>query len=174
MDTFLDIVTLTKVRCNIADIDDYDEIIKNGINQAYMELRRRVPYVVTTILIPVEGIATLPDDCQDVLSINPMPVTGFYVKGSNLFAETEESLTLTYTTVPEPLINDTDVPELPKKYWYGISSYGCYSYYLFKKKTDMSQAYYQAYVSNIASIDSMDVTSSIIGNVYANLTGGDW
>lgn len=172
LNTFADIVSLAKKRCNISGVTDFDDIITTALNEAYIELKKEEPTIVKSIAFSINGIVTLPEDCDSLLSITPELYADEYKKGNSIVLKREEDETfeITYSAVPDPLI-DTDIPEVNKKYWYPMSTYGCYAYYNFKKKHNEAQAYMQEYLTQINKLDSSDMLPNQIQNVYSSLLG---
>lgn len=171
-----DILALAKKRCRVDDITDFDDIIGSAINSAYIELKQKYPLVATAAVSSVNKIVTLPSDCMDIISIDPVLYADEYRLGDNLILQQDNTYTIVYSKVPAALTNTTDVPLLNKKFWYALSTYGCYAYYNFKKKHNEAAAYMQEYLSIINKVEEGDMLQHEVQNVYSSVLSevGTW
>jgi hypothetical protein len=168
LNTFKDIIDLTKKRCNIADTTEFDDIISTALNNVYVELSKKEPEISYTMIASINGTAYLPDDLFSIIKLKPDLNTGEYRLGNNLIVSKDREFELTYSVVPE-LLTDSDIPALPKKYFYPMSTYGCYAYYNYKKKPDAAQAYMYEYQKSLSDLSPADKTHDVIQNVYGGL-----
>ena len=151
-------------KCNI-DTDDEQGIavIKNGINEAYNEISKE-EYLTSKTPIPIiNGVATLPEDLLSIIKIEPALDKGDFIKGSKIFTVNEGSLTVTYSYLPEDLVNDNDEPEISLRYHKLLITYGCFSYFQFKKKDSVANSYYGAYQRGLNVFNKNDNPTSING-----------
>lgn len=169
LNTFGDILSLAKKRCNISDITDFDDILSTAINSVYIELKKKNPIVATAAVSSVNKVLTLPTDCMDIISLDPCLYTDEYRLGDTLILQQDSSYSIIYTKVPGPLINNTDIPLLNKKYFYALSTYGCYAYFNYKKKQNEAMAYMQEYRELIRQAEPEDMLQNQIQNVYSSL-----
>lgn len=143
---FKNIINAVMNKCNV-DNDDIQaiDIIKLGINEAYGEIAKKEKLTATTPVIIMNGIGKLPDDLLEVVQFEPALNKGDSIKGSSLFTEHEKSIQLTYTYLPEDLVEDEEEPEISLKYHKLLVAYGCFSYFQFKKKNDIANSYFASY-----------------------------
>lgn len=169
--TFKEIIDLTKNRIDTVEQGDFDEqiesIVTNAINHCYLfELSKLEPDMNKAYLPSVNGLVSLPDDIDEIISIYPELEPGERRIGKNIVTDREETFELLYTMVNEPLINDNDEPNISKKYHYLLSTYACYSYFTYRKKTDIASMYLNEYMlqlnktkeDNFGSYGIKDVT----------------
>lgn len=146
LETFLDIYNLVLGRVD-EDTPDFpvESMIKDAINHAYDQIVKRNRRYTSTVAVVVNGIATLPDDLVSIEKITPLLVSGEYRKGNAIFSPKGTQFTIVYSASPERLVKDTDVPDVPKRFFYIMSSYACYVYYIYRKKPQIAPMYLQEY-----------------------------
>lgn len=167
LNNFGDLITLTKKRCNIETVSNFDSVITSALNQAYIELLKDDPQVSMTFAPTVNGVMTLPDDLDSIISISP-EIKHLNRVGKYIYVDSDKTYTIHYTLVPEPLVEETDMPGISKKYWYIMSTFACYSYYLFKKKQAEVNAFLNEYLrSKSKAIPKANITS--IEDVYGGV-----
>jgi hypothetical protein len=172
LNTFGDILSLTKKRCNISDITDFDDIVSTAINNSYIELKKKNPLVATAAISSSNKLLALPNDCMDIISINPVLYADEYRLGDSIILQRDDSFNLIYSKFPMLLSNNTDVPALNKKHFYALSTYGCYAYYNYKKKHNEASAYMQEYQMAIRNAEPEDMLQTQIQNVYTSTLNG--
>lgn len=157
---FKEIIDLTKNRIDETDDDpQIDMIVKNAINHSYMfDMVKRDPRVVVAYVPVINGTATLPDDINKVISITPELEYNERRIGNVIITNRTVTFTVIYSTVPEPLVNDTDIPDISTKYHYSMSTYACYEYFASKKKAPLAQMFQSTYMNELESLDSDDST----------------
>jgi hypothetical protein len=170
LESYKDIIDLAKYR--IGEIDEDEEIeyvIKNAINQSYLfDLSKIEERLSTSFISVVNGVATLPDDLNAIVEITPKLISGEYRRGNAIVSKREgTTFTLVYSIIPEPLVNDTDVPDLSSKAKYLLATYACFSFYTYKKKAQMIDVYYGEYQRGINELkiddDNYDI---VVQDVY--------
>jgi hypothetical protein len=162
---------------NFIDEDtQVDMIIKNGINHFYMhDLAKISKNVQTGMIMPVMGLAKLPDDCLSVISIQPeLNDDDYIIEGSDTIKTSHtELLTVIYNAFREPLSADTDIPEVNRKYWYPMALYGCYAYYMHRKKEVEAREYFVFLQTELSAVeDKHQLTHKIKDNI-SSIAGGD-
>jgi hypothetical protein len=168
METFIDIVNLTKKRVKFTAANDViDTVIKEAINHCYMnELAKEDKRIKITYLIPVNGSAALPNDLVGIERIEPELTTSDRLQGNLLFTDKTDQLTLHYSYVREPLTEDADEPDINTKYFYPMSTYGCYAYFAYKKKADMANMYLNQFRREVQQLKKEINVPQKIQNVY--------
>jgi hypothetical protein len=171
--TFGDIVTLTKNLINQTDADEQiDIIVRTAINNAYMnELAKIDKRVIKTFVPIIDGVATLPDDILSIESLSPELNPGDSKIGNAILTSLEGTFTLVYSYTREPLVDDTEEPDLNSKYFYPLALYGAYAYYKHRKKSNEEQSFYSSYRQAIEDLKPNDNLPSKIKDVY-NVFGG--
>lgn len=156
--TLKEIIDLTKNRINFVDPDEQvDGIILNAINHAYMFDLSKVEPSFNKAYVPViNGTAPLPDDLHSIEKISPSLLDSEYRKGNSIISDRSVTFEVLYIVAPEPLVNDNDEPQLTLKSRYLLSTYACYEYFTFKKKSEVAQYYLGAYEREKNKIYSSD------------------
>lgn len=156
--TFKELLDLTKNRIDETDEDtQIDSILKNAINHAYIfDLSLKDQHVKSAYITPINGVATLPSDILKVINITPGLVYGESRIGNVIVSSRDVDFTVIYSVVPKPLVADTDKPNISEKYHYCLSTYACYQYYNFKKKSTQAQMMYQDYQQEVYKFDAVD------------------
>jgi hypothetical protein len=158
---YKEIIDLTKNRVDEYDSSDtqVDTIVKNAINHSYMfDITVKEPRVTMTYVPVINGIATLPDDINKILSITPELSHKERRIGNVILSNYAGTYTIIYSTVPTPLVADEDVPQVSEKYHYSMSTYACYEYFISKKKTALAQQFYSTYQQELNKLDDNDDT----------------
>jgi hypothetical protein len=145
--TFKEILDLTKNR--IDELDESEQIdimLKGAVNHAYIYELAKYDKRVSSAFVPViNGLATLPDDIDAVESISPSLVKGEKRLGNVITSSRSVTFTVLYSTVKEPLVNDTDELDMSNKFKFILSSYACFVYFQYRKKADIANMYYNEY-----------------------------
>lgn len=132
------------------DVEDNDKtLIKNAVNEGYMYLAANVDTnVKSASLTATSNRINIPNDCYETIEIynttyGRLSSLDFIEIGNAIFIKnkdiTDNSYTLTYISIPDKLVNDTDVLVLKDMYCYILSAYTTYVYQLSKKKLDVAQ-----------------------------------
>lgn len=163
---YKEIIATVMNKCNVDDDDTQGiDVIKLGINEAYFEVSQLEGNTLTMPLPIINGILTLPEDLFEIKKIEPELKSTDKIEGNRIFTEHKNSLTITYSSTPEELSEDTDVPEISNKFIKGLIHYGCFSYYQFKKKDKVAASYYNSYDRLIKKYTNY-YTQSQISEVY--------
>lgn len=168
---YSELIELTKNRIDELDVDEQiDLIIENAINHSYLFDLSSLDSRVSSSYIPViNGIATLPDDINKIISINPSLEYGERRVGNAILSNRNITFTVIYTTVPTPLINDTDTPDLSEKYHYSMSTYACYEYFMHRKKNTLAQMFYDTYQRELNKLkENDDVGEEVVYDVVGD------
>lgn len=153
-------------KCNI-DSDDTQaiDVIKLGINEAYGEIAKDEKISVTVPLPIIDGVVNLPDDTIDVLNTYPELSDDDKKIGRKIFTELTGDLSLTYSYLPVDMEANDDEPEISERYHKLLITYGCYSYYQFKKKNDVAGAYMNAYLRGKQNLRSPNrIRKRVVGS----------
>lgn len=150
-------------KCNI-DSDDIQaiDIVKLGINEAYGEIAKKECLTATTPVIIMDGIGKLPEDLIEVKKFVPSLKEGDKIQGSSLFTEHEKSIQLTYTYLPDDLVEDFEEPEISLRYHKLLVAYGCFSYFQYKKKNDIANSYFAAYNRGLSVFDKQYGAENVV------------
>ena len=164
---FRELIDLTN---NTIDETDFDEqieaIVKNAINKAYVDLSN-VDLRVTRAYVPIiNGVATIPTNCCKVISSNPKLDEKDRIDGYSIITEKEGVLELLYAYTREPMIEDTDEPDLNTTLQYALTTYACYRYFEHRKKTDVANSFLNNYMQEVQSFNrDLDNTPETITEV---------
>jgi hypothetical protein len=175
MKNFKDIVDLTFNRIDETIPDDQiTMIVKAAINHAYQsdlsKLDRRLTKAFCSV---VDGVAELPDDIRTIIKITPKLEDGEYRIGNSIISDRDVEFEILYTIAPGELVKDTDVPDISQRLWYLLSTYACYAYYSYRRKTPVAQGYMQEYEMGKSDyINESDNVEEYVQDVYKTV-GGD-
>lgn len=170
--TFGQLLEFTKNRVNFIDEDEQvDMILKEALNYAYSTISKQIKTLQTAYLPIIEGVAVLPEDCLEVISIEPALTGSDKIKGANILTTHEGTLTVSYVGIIDPLTKDTDILDIPTQYAYPISTYGCSIYYGFKKKMDLAEFYMANYYQTLEELKVADEygVNNQIQDFYGNI-----
>jgi hypothetical protein len=156
---------------NIIDETDEDEqidvILKSAINKAYIDLSSVYKRLNNSYIPIVNKIATLPDDLIGIEYISPSLDSTDKRIGKNILTSKTGTFELIYSYIREPLVNDTDEPDLDLALQYALAMYGCYKYSEYKKRDNMVQMFMQSYQNEVSNfLDRSDVQEEYIQDVY--------
>jgi hypothetical protein len=168
VETFKEIIDLTLKRVDEADAEaDVLAVIKEAINHAYMFDLSKLDSRFNTAYIPVvNGIATLPDDIRDIKKITPNLLKTETRIGNAIFSDRSVTFNVVYSAVPEPMVDDTDTPDLSLALRYLLSTYACFSYYSYRKKANIADMFKAEYESEKQSLlNSMDSIEETVQDV---------
>lgn len=172
INTFLELLTFTKNRVNFIDEDEQvDMILKEALNYAYTTISKQFKTIQTAYLPIIEGVAVLPEDCLEVISIDPALTGSDKIKGANIMTQHEGTLAVSYVGTIDPLQKDTDVLDIPQQYIYPISTYACSVYYGFKKKLDLADFHFSQYMQTLEELKVADEygVNNQIQNFYGDM-----
>lgn len=173
--TFKELIDLTKNRVNEVDPDEQvDLIIKSAINEAYIEVSKRDKRLSTAYIPIINGVATLPEDIQDIELVEPELLTGDRKIGNNILTSRTGTFKITYSALRDKLVNDNDEPDINPRFVYALSSYACYAYYLHRKKLEVANQYLNEFLSTTSIQDSSDNVKYFVQNVYAQALGDEF
>lgn len=169
---FNDIYLLTLNRIDEETGDSQIEsILKEAINKCYMmDLTRNDRRFVKDTFTSEDGMIFLPEDLDTIERITPALAEGEYRKGNVVFVS-GSSYTIVYTTVPQPLVNDTDIPDVSSKFFYCMSTYACYAYYMYKKKVELANMFLSEYLTDKEKPHDDQIPEGTA--YYYEYTGGD-
>jgi hypothetical protein len=145
--TFKEIVDMVKRRINETELDtQLDALVKDAVNYAYIYEIPRYDKRIDTARIPsINGACVLPDDVDTIIQITPELQYGEKRVGNVLLTKRDIMFTIAYSIIREQLVNDTDVLDLSLKFQYLLTTYACYMYWQFKKKTGIANSYLEQY-----------------------------
>jgi hypothetical protein len=169
--TFKEILDLSKNRIDELDsTTQIDEILKSAVNDAYINELSRHDKRINKAFIPViNGTATLPDDLDMVESISPSLVKGERRVGNVILSSRDVMFTIIYSYIRETLVNDADVLDISDKFKMLLSTYACYLYFQYRKKTSIAQMFLNDYEMKLAKIfDEDNFGDETIQDVYAS------
>ena len=124
------------------------DIVKTGINQAYMLLAAQVDKRTVGLTVPFASKLVLPSDLIDIVNVSHSVIGDLstvdyectsdlmYIRSKDITAGT---ITITYSQFPVPLSADTDILRLKDGFAYALTSYGSYAYQLYRKKYSAAQ-----------------------------------
>lgn len=170
---FGDIVNLTLHRIDEDPGDEQiDDIVQSAINNAYLiDMFKNDRRFVKGVFTPEDGIVFLPEDLDTIEKITPALDPEEYRKGNVIITSDKTAdYTILYSVVPSQLTRDTDVPDINPKFFYALSTYACYAFYLFKKKTELASYYINEYRDGKEKTHD-DMTAE--GTAYYYGEGGD-
>ena len=165
--TLKDIVNLTIKSLKIKQ-DDVNSIalIKNAINKAYIDLSNIDKRVSRAYIPIINGVATLPNNLNKIIKTNPKLTFLDYTVGNSIITDKEGVIELLYSYTREPMIEDTDEPDLNITLQYALSTYACYKYFEYRKKMDVASGFLNNFMQEVNSFNSnMDNTPERIVEV---------
>jgi hypothetical protein len=177
MENFKDIVDMAKNMINFTDEDpQIDLIIKGAINHFYrFDMAKISKNITRGIMIPVNGLAKLPEDCLQPIEFDP-PLNSsdkMYENSDVIKTSLTGSINIIYSAVREPLVADDDVPEVAQKYWYPMALYGCMRYYTHRKKWNEVAAYRNILDEELKAIEDFKEIPGKMKSTYSGFMGGD-
>lgn len=145
--TFLEAIELVKQRIDETDADEQIiNIVKNGINKAYFEVKTKIIPDVDVYDIEVEnGVADLPYNYYQMESMPFKLKAKERIIGNKIFLNSNGIFPISYITTPNLLEDDSDELTIPYSLAYACTTYACYAYYLHRKKDSLSSAYLSDY-----------------------------
>ena len=161
---------LVDLSYNTIDETDYDEqvesIVKNAINKAYLDLSNIDKRVARTYVPIINGVATIPNNCNKIIKTTPKLTFEDKIIGGSIITDKEGVIELLYSYTREPMIEDTDEPDLNITLQYALSTYACYKYFEYRKKMDVASGFLNNFMQEVNSFNSnMDNTPERIVEV---------
>lgn len=147
MKTFKEIYieVLNQLRMEEGDMEaNMQAQIKKSINDAYRIVSRKVKLINIDYLPVIQGKVELPRDIIGSIQFEPsLDHKTDRLSGDNLLTTRDdgEIFTLTYSAIPELLVEDIDIPNMPERLENLLVIYPCYNYYLAKKRLDLASQY---------------------------------
>ncbi len=150
--TFLEAIELVKNRIDETDADEQIvSIVKNAINRAYFEIKTRVIPDVDTYEIEIEnGVGDLPFDFYQIDYMPFMLGRNERIIGKKIFLNRDGLYNISYIKTPNELEEDDDEITLPYSLAYSCTTFGCYAYYMHRKKDSLSRGYRDEYLGDLA------------------------
>lgn len=170
--TFKDILDITRNRIDEVDSSQQvDIIIKSAINDAYINELSKYDKRVSTANIPViNGTATLPDDIDSIESISPALIKGERRIGNVILSNRDIVFYIAYSYIREELINDNDELDMSNKFKILLSTYACYLYFEYRKKTNIADMFLNEYNFKLSRlVDEDNFGEEIVQDVYYNV-----
>ncbi|MDD6769693.1 hypothetical protein [Inconstantimicrobium porci] len=142
---FIDVINTCK---NIIDETDEDEqidaIVKPAINYAYLRIATTVDKRTKVANINYSKLVEVPKDFASLVDIisgeDVLGETDYTIKANMIiFHEKFDNLKLIYSKTITPLVNDNDVLDIDDRYCLGCALYGCYCYFVYRKKVEVAQ-----------------------------------
>lgn len=140
-------------------IDEIDEdsqieiIVKNAINESYLELCKLDKRVTKAYIPIVRGMATLPTNCISVEKTTPRLSDGDKIVGNTIFSDKQGVFDITYSYQREPMVSDTDEPEVNPELHYAMVLYAAYRYYEHRKKDNVAQMFLNNYMTKLQTFN---------------------
>jgi hypothetical protein len=139
-------------------------LLYDAINEGYMLLVTRYCPVYKSVEVDLyDGhYIEIPEDFNRLVSIESLGVGGndytnmIKSRGNRIYFNMRlphQKLILTYSYIPDELMDNTDVPVIPKQYHRLISIYAAYSYLQSIRKFDRANYFYDRFMSQAALID---------------------
>lgn len=151
---------IIKLCCKTLLIKDDDtdsiEILKADINEAYEDISQFDKRINIVTLKTIKNKATLPEDINKIESISPELEDDEKIIGNTIITNSDKTFILTYSYVKEPLIYDTDEPELNTKYHYAIYLKACALFLAHKGNVELSNYYNAFYERRREELESAD------------------
>lgn len=170
--TFNEIYTevINRIRIESADIEpNIESQIKASINTAYRMVAGRYKKLITDYLPVIEGRVDLPISIKGLSEIDP-PLDGTLDRqsGDTILTKREDGtlFTIKYYGVPNKMIADTDVPDIPDRYLEALVAYPLYVYFLSKKRYDIASAYKTEFMEHMEEGTLQNDSQEYIENVF--------
>lgn len=158
--TFLDVINQSLEKCD-QDTEDVDEdvleIVKNAINTAYFIICKNLDLKIDSLTTSyAQTIDLSGKDILDIIKIEHEYLgyigPSYYKRiGDIIYFITDDieddsgDLTITYSKMPQKLVNDDDIIDLKSAYIPALSSYAAYSVRLTMKKYSAAQLLLQEF-----------------------------
>lgn len=164
---FRELIDLTN---NTIDETDYDEqiesIIKNAINKAYIDLSSVDLRVTMSYLPIINSIATIPTNCCKITKTTPKLDNNDKIIGNSIITDKTGIIEMLYAYIREPMLEDTDEPDLNTILQYALVTYACYKYFEHRKKIDVANSFLNNYMQEVQNFNSdLDNTPETIMEV---------
>ena len=170
--TFLEIYTavLDRLRMEATDVETtIENQLKRSINQAYRIVSKQTKRLVTDYLPVINGVVDLPTNVAGAIQFDPiLSATTDRIVGDQIKTNREDGtlFTLTYYATPSDLKADTDIPDIPERYYDALISYPCYVYFLSKKRIDLAREHKADFNEALGEGELIDESQQFIQNAY--------
>lgn len=164
---FKELVDLTN---NTIDETDFDEqieaIVRGAINKAYLDLSN-IDFRLTRAYVPiVNGVATIPNNCTRIVETVPKLDDKDKIIGNSIITKKQGVIEILYAYTREPMVEDTDEPDLNTTLQYALVTYGCYKYFEHRKKTDVANTFLNNFMQEVQSFNNdLDTSPETITEV---------
>ena len=165
---FKELVAMTMNRCNVDDDDDQAiAVIKLGLNDGYKEIAKHDKLIITSKVPIIMGKVHLPENISELISTDPVLNNSDKIEGRTIITSLDKKIIeVTYSYIPDEMIKDNDIPEIAPKFHSTLINFGCYSYYLFKKKIELANSYLVSFNRTVDSITTEASMPLQIEEVY--------
>lgn len=172
-----DIIDLTKNRVDEVDVDtQIDDIIRNAIIFAYMfKIPALDKLYSSSVVISINGLVELPEDLIRIETISPSLSDGEYRKGRTLFVKSTDgtAYSIVYEAKREVPTKDTDTIETTDELKYLMSTYACYVYNQYRKRSAVADMYLNEFnigIQNIYndSINNLENFPEVVEDYYSS------
>lgn len=155
---------------NIIDETDYDEqieaIVKSALNKSYLDLSNLDKRVTRAYIPIVNGVVTIPTNCNKIISTVPKLEVYDRVVGNSIITDKEGVIEMLYSYTREPLVEDEDEPDLNIVLQYAMVTYACYKYFEHRKKTEVANTFLNNYTQELQMFNNdLDMTPERIQEV---------
>lgn len=148
---------LKQICFNTIDEIDEDEqidiIVSNALNESYALLSRKDKRLTRAFLPIIQGVATLPTNCLDVIKVKPVLTGDDYVVGNSIVTTKTGVLEVLFNYRRDRLVNTTDEPDLHENLQDAMIAYACYRYWEHRKKVEVSQLYLNNYAQIVGEYE---------------------
>ena len=142
---------------NMIDETDYDEqveiIVKEAINEAYQDLAKIDMRLAIGYFPIIRKMATLPNECIKIVESTPAISGTDKVVGNTIVTSKTGVFEVMYATSREPLVNDTDEPDLHISAHHSLANFACYKYWLHRKKIEVAETFLNKYMIERSNLD---------------------
>ena len=167
------IKVLDRMRMESTDIEPNIEAqIKHSINRAYVIVAGKNKQLLTDYLPVIQGVVELPKNIVGSVEYDPaLSPTLDRIVGDSLLTKREdgEIFTIRYYATPEPLVAETDAPNIPTRLEECLILYPCFVYFLSKKRLDLASTYKMEFTEILDGSEIRHDAQSAIENVYGSI-----
>lgn len=140
-------------------IDEIDEdnqidiIVSNALNESYAVLSRKDKRLARAFIPIINGIATLPMNCLDIIKTTPELNGADQIIGTSILTKHTGVLETLYNYKRDRLVNDEDEPDLHENLQDAMVAYACYRYWQHRKKVEVAQLFFRNYSEIVYSFE---------------------
>lgn len=149
----MDLLEIKNKIKNMIDETDEDEqvniIIKTGIDESYSKMCKVDKKLNRAYLPIINGICQMPEDFISLAETKPKLNPSDKLIGSQILTSKKGSLEVLYNYMREPLINDTQVPDIDLSLQNAMVNYVCYKYYQYRKKPQIAEMFLGSYNNTV-------------------------